>query len=67
MAEELHSGNIPASPVCGSNYKTVCDYCDYKAVCGYEENIPVYELDDMKLDDALEMLEKGAEADEVDC
>lgn len=66
MANELHSGSIPALPVSGANYKTVCDYCDYKSVCGFEENIPVYELDDMKDSETLEILEKGAEADEVD-
>ncbi|MBQ4625652.1 MAG: PD-(D/E)XK nuclease family protein [Clostridia bacterium] len=66
MANELHSGNIPALPVSGANYKSVCDYCDYKSVCGFEENIPVYELDDMKDSETLELLEKGAEADEVD-
>ena len=66
MANELHSGSIPALPVSGANYKTVCDYCDYKAVCGFEENIPVCELDDMKDSETLELLEKGAETDEVD-
>lgn len=66
MANELHSGSIPALPASGANYKMVCDYCDYKSVCGFEENIPVYKLDDMKDGETLEILEKGAEADEVD-
>ena len=66
MADELHSGKIPALPVSGANYKTVCDYCDYKAVCGFEETIPLNKLDDMKDGETLELLEKGAEADGLD-
>jgi ATP-dependent helicase/nuclease subunit B len=33
MADALHSGEIQAIPAYGKNYKNVCAYCDYKAVC----------------------------------
>ena len=66
MADALHSGEISACPAYGKSYKNVCDYCDYKAVCSYEENIPVRELDDYDLKEVLENLEKGDEESEVD-
>ena len=59
MADALHSGEISAYPAYGKSYKTVCEYCDYKSVCFYEENIPVRELCDEKLQKVLEDLEKG--------
>ena len=61
MADSLHSGIISACPTYGKNYKNVCEYCEYKAVCSYEETIPVRELADDKLPDVLEILEKGDE------
>lgn len=59
MADALHSGEIPAYPAYGKSYKKVCEYCEYKSVCSYEENIPVKELDDWDLNTVLENLEKG--------
>lgn len=35
--DSIHSGIVHASPVCGSNYTDVCDWCDYAEVC-MEEN-----------------------------
>jgi len=61
MADSLHSGMISAYPTYGKNYKNVCEYCEYKAVCSYEETIPVRELADDKLQNVLENLEKGDE------
>ena len=66
MADSLHSGRIEAVPASGKNYKFTCDYCDYKAVCSYEDNIPVRELIDTDLKSVIEALEKGGEADEMD-
>ena len=63
MAESLHNGRIEAVPSYGASYKHVCQYCDYKSVCSYEENIPVRELYDTDLDEALRNLEEGDEAD----
>lgn len=59
MADALHSGEISAYPAYGKSYKKVCEYCDYKSVCFYEENIPVKELEDYDLQKVLEDLEKG--------
>ena len=66
MADALHSGNIEALPACGDSYKFVCDYCDYKSVCSYEENIPQRVLFDDDLKTVLENLEKGDDAVEMD-
>ena len=66
MADALHSGEIPARPSYGKNYEKVCEYCEYKSVCSYEEDIPVRELIDDKLETVLEILEKGDEENEVD-
>lgn len=36
MGTNLHEGNIGADPIMYAQNKTVCDYCEYKAVCGHE-------------------------------
>lgn len=61
MADALHGGRIEAVPAYGASYKNVCKYCDYKSVCSYEEDIPVKELIDTDLDEALRNLEEGDE------
>mgnify|MGYP003302694091 CR=1 FL=1 len=61
MADSLHSGMISAYPSYGKNYEKVCEYCEYKSVCSYEEGIPVRELIDSDLAAVLENLEKGDE------
>ncbi len=66
MADALCEGRIEAVPAYGDSYKHVCDYCDYKAVCSYEENIPQRVLFDDDLKTVLENLEKGDEAVEMD-
>lgn len=66
MADALHEGRIEAIPAFGDSYKHVCDYCDYKAVCSYEDNIPQRILFDDDLKTVLENLEKGDDADEMD-
>ncbi len=64
MSASLHAGEIPAVPAVGKSYKHVCEYCDYKSVCSYEENIQSKELIDDDLNVVLENLEKGDSADE---
>ncbi|MBR2868978.1 MAG: PD-(D/E)XK nuclease family protein [Clostridia bacterium] len=66
MADALHSGRIEAVPSFGASYKNVCQYCDYKSVCSYEEDIPVKELLDTDTDEALRNLEKEDDADGLD-
>ena len=49
MAEELHAGEIGASPAYSSGGRPPCDYCDYGSVCGHKntasKNPPVKDLD----------------------
>ncbi|MEG1614983.1 MAG: PD-(D/E)XK nuclease family protein, partial [Oscillospiraceae bacterium] len=59
MANALHKGQIDAYPAVGKNYKNTCDYCDYISVCGIEPADKVHELDDLKHDDALNLLSGG--------
>ena len=66
MAKALHGGEIPAIPAVGKSYKNVCEYCDYKSVCSYEDDIPVRELIDSDIKTVLENLERGDDSDEVD-
>ena len=66
MAQALHGGEIPAIPAVGKSYKNVCEYCDYKSVCSYEDDIPVRELIDSDIKTVLENLERGDDSDEVD-
>lgn len=61
MADSLHGGIIEALPVKSKSYDKVCEYCDYKPVCGYEEGIPVRNLPDDSLEEVLKNLMKGDE------
>lgn len=47
MAETLASGDIAAVPAV-SQYLDACQYCDYRAVCGHEQDDPVRRM--MNLD-----------------
>ncbi len=39
MAVRLHEGEIPIYPTKhGKSYDKICDYCDYKFVCGIDDN-----------------------------
>ncbi len=57
MADMLHSGKIVVLPVGGSAHKDTCKYCDYKSVCGHEDDSPVREVEGFAHADALAMLE----------
>ncbi|MBN1891411.1 MAG: PD-(D/E)XK nuclease family protein [Clostridiales bacterium] len=43
--EKLFDGFFPVRPVCapGSSTRSVCSYCEYKAVCGIDPRKPPYE------------------------
>jgi len=43
MADELRAGNISAQPVSGLDYSP-CEYCDYRAVCGFEQGDAIREV-----------------------
>lgn len=66
MAELLHSGEISALPAQGKSYKEICRFCDYKTVCFYEDGIEQRVLADCKNAEAVEMLRKEDEENEVD-
>ncbi len=57
MAEDLHSGKIPARPVRSGNYEKTCEYCDYSSVCRFEngDTKPLY---NMKFTEVYELLAK---------
>lgn len=56
MAENLHSGIIPATPAYEkSRYKNTCKYCDYSSVCGMP-NENIHEIEKYELKDVFEMI-----------
>ena len=63
MGDELHGGNISVYPVISrtrtDSYSDACKYCDYKSVCGYEENDRSNELKDFSDEECLAMLGDG--------
>lgn len=63
MGDELHSGNISVYPVISrtrtDTYGNACRYCDYKSVCGYEENDACKELTEFSDSECLAMLGGG--------
>jgi len=58
MGESLHRGEIGAVPSFGAGYDRVCDWCDYKSVCGYEPGAPVRPIEKLTHAQSLECLEK---------
>lgn len=60
----LLNGEIAACPVNQSG-KTVCGYCDYGMVCGFESGMETRRIIDLKHGEALEALDgKGADGSE---
>ncbi|MBO5420641.1 MAG: PD-(D/E)XK nuclease family protein [Clostridia bacterium] len=65
MAVSLHEGEISVRPAYAqlttSAYHDVCQYCDYKDVCGADEDTVKSEIGKIKHDESLRML--GGEDD----
>ena len=65
MAMSLHDGVINVSPAkalsSSSPYRDVCQYCDYKDVCGVDDDTPRREIESLKFDESLNAL--GGEDD----
>ena len=60
MAEDLHSGHIPALPV-----KDGCTWCQYKDVCKREVDDPIKEIEVPSFDDAISMLRSENSGEET--
>ena len=63
MAASVKDGKIDAQPVKRKNKSLPCEYCDFRAVCGREDEDPAITLETMKKDDVTRLLEEGG-ADE---
>lgn len=65
MAEGLHQGEIPAMPAFNTDYQHICDYCDYRAVCGFEDG-KRREITKMKNQEVFDILqdEEGKQSHE---
>ncbi|MBP9989744.1 MAG: PD-(D/E)XK nuclease family protein, partial [Ruminococcus sp.] len=65
MAMNLHNGVIRVKPAVAqstsSPYHDVCKYCDYKEVCGFDEDTPTNEIENISHEDSLKAL--GGEED----
>ncbi|MCL2056492.1 MAG: PD-(D/E)XK nuclease family protein [Oscillospiraceae bacterium] len=57
MGEALMGGRIPAYPVDSADYPA-CAYCDYRPLCGFEENGPVREIAKLDREEVLKLLEQ---------
>lgn len=58
MGDELHSGNIPRSPVKNKNHKNTCEYCDYYDVCANKKAIEFNQTEDLSDEDVKKILRK---------
>lgn len=47
MASKLHKGDIPVLPTFSEKKNVACTYCDYKAVCGYEDGDAIREVQNL--------------------
>ncbi len=65
MALNLHEGRIPVRPAVAeattSPYRDVCKYCDYKDVCGIDEDTSTNDICKIGHDESLKLL--GGEDD----
>ena len=67
MAQKLRSGKIEAMPAQDSERHNACAYCDYRSVCGREDDMPQREIPAAGFADCLKILdEKEAQTDAVD-
>ena len=63
LGNGIIQGNISVNP-CEHNGNSACTYCDYQSVCGYDAEIPGYEvrkLDKLSKYEALMQMEKVLE------
>ena len=58
MARTLFAGDIAALPTYTKNSGNTCEYCDYRAVCGREENGARFEPDELRDSEVFERLEE---------
>ena len=56
---ELHKGNIEVQPIYKSSYDNACAFCDYHAICGFEQGDPITEIKNKKNKEILEELSNG--------
>lgn len=55
MAQSLHAGEIQAFPASSGNYH-VCDWCDFRSVCGHSDEDACNHIPELKHFDALKAL-----------
>jgi len=55
MAETLHRGDVAAIPTVQKD-RSPCEYCDYAAVCGREEEDPVKEIKEYDRAEVMQLL-----------
>ena len=59
MGTLLHEGVIPVLPACTGKQNLACKYCDYAAVCGYEDGDRQRQLADYgRFDNAKKVLQE---------
>lgn len=63
MGKEMLAGNIAAEPYEKGN-RTACDFCDYKAVCGFDETQSGYQYRRLRDFDKDEFLRRIRKEDE---
>ena len=58
MAQQLRAGEIPALPLQDSEdpARSICAWCDYRAICGREANGAAKHAANLKFDEALALL-----------
>jgi ATP-dependent helicase/nuclease subunit B len=67
MAKKLRSGDIEALPARNDDRHNACAFCDYRSVCGREDDGPEREIPSIRHAECLKLLEeKEAQTDAVD-
>ena len=67
MAKNLRSGKIDALPSRNNERYNACAFCDYRSVCGREDDMPEREIAPMRHAESLKVLEeRQAQTDAVD-
>lgn len=62
MASKLHKGDIPVLPTYSEKKNVACTYCDYKAICGYEDGDTIREVQNLGRFEAVRNLLEEEEA-----